>query len=53
MATTTHQSGRHIALGEIRVAENVRALDPGHVTALAGSIKLLDGWARNLSVLGL
>ena len=40
MATTTHQSGRRIALGEIRVPENVRALDPGHVKALAGSIKL-------------
>jgi ParB/RepB/Spo0J family partition protein len=40
MATTTHQSGRRIALGELRVAENVRALDAEHVKALAGSIKL-------------
>ena len=40
MATTTHQTGRRIALGEIRVPENVRALDAGHVKALAGSIKL-------------
>jgi ParB/RepB/Spo0J family partition protein len=40
MATTTHQSERHIALGKIRVPENVRALDPEHVKALAGSIKL-------------
>jgi ParB/RepB/Spo0J family partition protein len=40
MATTTHQSGRRIALGEIRVPENVRALDAEHVKALAGSIKL-------------
>jgi ParB/RepB/Spo0J family partition protein len=40
MATTTHQSERRIALGEIRVAENVRALDPEHVKALAGSIQL-------------
>jgi hypothetical protein len=39
MATTTHETGR-IALGEIRVPENVRALDPEHVKALAGSIKL-------------
>ena len=40
MATTTHETGRRIALGEIRVPENVRALDPEHVKALAGSIKL-------------
>ena len=40
MATTTQETGRRIALGEIRVAENVRALDAGHVKALAGSIKL-------------
>ena len=37
---TTQETGRRIALGEIRVPENVRALDPGHVKALAGSIKL-------------
>ena len=41
MATTaTHETGRRVALGEIRVPENVRALDPEHVKALAGSIKL-------------
>ena len=40
MATTTQQSGRRIALGDIRVAENVRALDHEHVKALAGSITL-------------
>jgi ParB-like chromosome segregation protein Spo0J len=40
MATTIHETGRHIALDEIRVPENVRALDPEHVKALAGSIKL-------------
>ena len=40
MATTNHEAGRHVALGEIRVPENVRALDAEHVKALAGSIKL-------------
>ena len=40
MATTTQETERRIALGEIRVPENVRALDPGHVKALAGSIQL-------------
>jgi ParB/RepB/Spo0J family partition protein len=40
MATTTHETGRHVALGEIRVPDNVRALDPGHVRALAGSIEM-------------
>ena len=40
MATTTQETGRRIALGEIRVPENVRALDAEHVKALAGSIKL-------------
>jgi ParB/RepB/Spo0J family partition protein len=40
MATTIHEIERHIALDEIRVPENVRALDPEHVKALAGSIKL-------------
>ena len=40
MATTIHETGRRIALGEIRVPENVRALDPEHVKALVGSIKL-------------
>jgi hypothetical protein len=37
MATTTHETGRHVALGEIRVPDNVRDLDPEHVKALAGS----------------
>jgi ParB family chromosome partitioning protein len=40
MATTTHETGRHIALVDIRVPDNVRDLDPEHVTALAGSIAL-------------
>ena len=40
MATTIHETGRRVALDEIRVPENVRALDPEHVKALAGSIKL-------------
>jgi ParB/RepB/Spo0J family partition protein len=40
MAAATHEAGRHIALGEIRVPKNVRALDSEHVKALAGSIKL-------------
>ena len=40
MATTTQETGRRIALGEIRVPGNVRGLDPEHVKALAGSIKL-------------
>jgi ParB family transcriptional regulator, chromosome partitioning protein len=38
MATTVHE--RRIALDEIRVPENVRALDDAHVQALAGSIAL-------------
>ena len=40
MATTVHEAGRRIALDEIRVPENVRALDDAHVQALAGSIAL-------------
>jgi hypothetical protein len=40
MATTVHEAGRRIALDEIRVPENVPALDESHVQALAGSIKL-------------
>src|ERR671930_2403472 len=40
MATTTQEAGRHIALVDIRVPENVRDLDPEHVKALAGSIEL-------------
>src|SRR4051812_28596773 len=40
MATTTPETGRHIALVDIRVPDNVRELDPEHVKALAGSIEL-------------
>jgi ParB/RepB/Spo0J family partition protein len=40
MATTTQETGRHIALVDIRVPDNVRDLDPEHVKALAGSIGL-------------
>ena len=40
MATTTQETGRHIALVDIRVPDNVRELDPEHVKALAGSIEL-------------
>ena len=40
MATTTQETGRHVALVDIRVPDNVRDLDPEHVKALAGSIKL-------------
>ena len=40
MATTNQETGRRVALGEIRVPDNVRDLDPEHVRALAGSIKL-------------
>jgi ParB family chromosome partitioning protein len=41
MATTTSTAtGRTAQLQEIHVAENVRALDPDHVRALAGSIRL-------------
>ena len=40
MATTIPESGRRIALDDIRVPENVRALDDAHVQALAGSLKL-------------
>ena len=36
MATTTQETGRHIALVDIRVPDNVRDLDPEHVKALAG-----------------
>jgi ParB/RepB/Spo0J family partition protein len=38
--TTTQETGRHIALVDIRVPDNVRELDPEHVKALAGSIEL-------------
>jgi hypothetical protein len=37
MATTTQETGRHIALVDIRVPDIVRDLDPEHVQALAGS----------------
>src|SRR3954452_18489909 len=40
MARTTPETGRHIALVDIRVPDNVRELDPEHVKALAGSIEL-------------
>jgi ParB/RepB/Spo0J family partition protein len=40
MATTIPQSGRLVTLDQIRVPENVRALDDAHVAALAGSIAL-------------
>ena len=40
MATTVDATGRRIAVAEIRVPENVRALDEAHVQALAGSIAL-------------
>jgi ParB/RepB/Spo0J family partition protein len=37
---TIPESGRRVALDDIRVPENVRALDDAHVQALAGSLKL-------------
>jgi hypothetical protein len=40
MTTTTQDAGRHVALDQIRVPDNVRVLDDAHVQALAGSIKL-------------
>src|ERR671923_2976405 len=40
MATTSEETGRHIALVDIRVPDNVRALDQAHVEALSGSIGL-------------
>ena len=40
MATKGHEAGRPVALEQIRVPENVRALDDAHVQALAGSISL-------------
>ena len=40
MATIAAEVGRQVALDRIRVPENVRALDPEHVKALAGSIEL-------------
>ena len=40
MSTTIPETGRQVALEQIRVPENVRALDESHVQALAGSISL-------------
>jgi hypothetical protein len=40
VSTTIQDAGRQVALDLIRVPENVRALDPEHVKALAGSISL-------------
>jgi ParB-like chromosome segregation protein Spo0J len=40
MSTTVQGGGRRVALEQIRVPENVRALDDAHVQALAGSISL-------------
>ena len=40
MTSTIDEAGRRIAVEEIRVPENVRALDDAHVQALAGSIAL-------------
>jgi ParB/RepB/Spo0J family partition protein len=40
METTTAEIGRQVALGRIRVPENVRTLDDAHVQALGGSITL-------------
>jgi len=40
MTTTVQDAGRLVALEQIRVPENVRALDDAHVQALAGSIAL-------------
>jgi ParB-like nuclease domain len=40
MRSTIQEAGRRIALEQIRVPENVRALDDAHVQALAGSIAL-------------
>jgi ParB family chromosome partitioning protein len=40
VSTITEQTGRQVALEQIRVPDNVRALDDAHVQALAGSIAL-------------
>ena len=40
MRTTIQPSERQVALEQIHVPENVRALDDAHVKALAGSIAL-------------
>jgi hypothetical protein len=36
--STMQASGRRLAVDQIRVPENVRALDEAHVEALAGSM---------------
>jgi ParB-like nuclease family protein len=40
VSTTIPDARRHVALEQIRVPENVRALDESHVQALAGSMSL-------------
>ena len=40
MSTTIPDAGRRVALEQIHVPQNVRALDDAHVQALAGSIAL-------------
>jgi ParB-like chromosome segregation protein Spo0J len=40
VSTITHETGRELALEQIRVPDNVRALDDAHVQALARSIAL-------------
>jgi ParB family chromosome partitioning protein len=40
MSTAVQESERPVPLDQIRVPENVRALDDAHVQALAGSIAL-------------
>jgi ParB/RepB/Spo0J family partition protein len=40
VSTTIQDVGRQVALDQIRVPENVRALDEAHIEALAGSIAL-------------
>jgi ParB/RepB/Spo0J family partition protein len=40
VSTTIQDAGRQVALEQIRVPENVRALDEAHIEALAGSIAL-------------
>jgi ParB/RepB/Spo0J family partition protein len=40
VSTITYETGRQVALEQIRVPDNVRALDDAHVEALAGSIAL-------------
>jgi ParB family chromosome partitioning protein len=40
VSTTIQDAGRQVALEQIRVPENVRALDEAHIEALSGSIAL-------------